>query len=195
MNSGQLLRLSLLKITLTVCFGHAILIGWLMGAMIRPLPESPAILYGQLVEHESNTIQKIATSPTRVKQDLINQPNAPTIESNQGPIASQQPDSRSSNMSSASISLPSADDPRFNNPKPPYPIASRENGEQGKVWLSLCVSEHGAISRLQLAQSSGHPALDRSALNAVTHWKFHPARQNGTAIPYCYRLPIVFVLV
>ncbi len=194
MNSGQLLRLSLLKITLTVCFGHAILIGWLMGAMIRPPPESPAILYGQLVERESNTIQKIVTSPTRVKQDLINQPNAPTIESNQGPIASQQPDSRSSNMSSASISLPSADDPRFNNPKPPYPIASRENGEQGRVWLSLCVSEYGAISRLQLAQSSGHPALDRSALNAVTHWKFHPARQNGTAIPFCYRLPIVFVL-
>ncbi len=194
MNSGQLLRSPSFKITLAVCMGHAMLIGWMMTAITNQRPESPAILYGQLLERESNAIQKTVTSPIHPKQDPMNQPNTPTIESSQGLTTSQQPDSRSSNESSAPISLPSAADPRFNNPKPPYPIASRENGEEGRVWLSLCVSEHGAISRLQLAQSSGHPALDRSALNTVTHWKFHPARQNGAAIPYCYRLPIVFVL-
>lgn len=194
MNSGQLLRSPSFKITLAVCMGHAMLIGWMMTANINYQPESPAILYGQLLERESNAIQKTVTSPIHAKQDPMNQPNTSTIESSQGLTTSQQPDSRSSNESFAPISLPSAADPRFNNPKPPYPIASRENGEEGRVWLSLCVSEHGAISRLQLAQSSGHPALDRSALNTVTHWKFHPARQNGAAIPYCYRLPIVFVL-
>jgi protein TonB len=174
--------------------GHAMLIGWMMTAITHHRPDSPAVLYGQLLERESNTIQKTVTSPIHVKQDPIHQPNAPTLEISQGPTTSQQSDSRSSNVSSAPISLPSAADPIFNNPKPPYPIASRENGEQGRVWLSLCISEHGSISRLQLAQSSGYPALDRSALNTVTHWKFHPASQNGTAIPYCYRLPIVFVL-
>ncbi len=194
MNSGQLLRSSSFKITLVVCVGHALLIGWMMTAISNHLPESSAILYGQLVESESNTIQEKVTSPINAKQDPMNQPDMPLMGSSQGPITSQQPESRSSSVSSAPISLPSAADPRFNNPKPPYPIASRENGEEGRVWLSLCVSEHGAISRLQLAQSSGHPALDRSALNTVTHWKFHPARQNGAAIPYCYRLPIVFVL-
>lgn len=194
MNSGKLLRSPSFKITLAVCMGHAMLIGWMMTAITNHRPESPAILYGQLIERESNAIQRTVTSPIHAKQDPINQPNTPTIESSQGLTTDQQPDSRSSNVSSAPISLPSAADPRFNNPKPPYPIASRENGEEGRVWLSLCVSEHGAISRLQLAQSSGHPALDRSALNTVTHWKFHPARQNGSAIPYCYRLPIVFVL-
>ena len=194
MNSGQLLRSSSFKITLSVCIGHAVLIGWMMTAITNHRPESPAILYGQLVERESNAIQKTVTSPIHAKQDPINQASTPTVESSQGITTSQQSDSRSPNVSSAPVSLPSAADPRFNNPKPPYPIASRENGEEGRVWLSLCVSEHGAISRLQLAQSSGHPALDRSALNTVTHWKFHPARQNGAAIPYCYRLPIVFVL-
>ncbi|WP_286224490.1 energy transducer TonB [Polynucleobacter sp. HIN6] len=194
MNSGQLLRSSSFKITLAVCMGHAMLIGWMMTAIANHQPESPTILYGHLVERESNTIQKTVISPIHAKQDPINQASTPTIESSQGIITSQQPDSRHSNVSSAPISLPSAADPRFNNPKPPYPIASRENGEEGRVWLSLCVSEDGAISRLQLAQSSGHPALDRSALNTVTHWKFHPARQNGAAIPYCYRLPIIFVL-
>jgi len=194
MSSGQLLRSSSFKIILVVCIGHDMLIGWMMTAITNHRPESPAVLYGQLLERASNTIQRTVISPIHVKQDPIHQPNAQTLESGQGPITSQQPDSRSSNVSSAPISLPSATDPTFNNPKPPYPIASRENGEQGRVWLSLCVSEHGSISRLQLAQSSGHPALDRSALNTVTHWKFHPAQQNGAAIPYCYRLPIVFVL-
>ena len=194
MDSGHLLRSPSFKITLAVCVGHAMLIGWIMTAISNHQPESPAILYGQLVERESNTIQKKVTSPIHAKQDPINQPNAPTIESSQGPITSQQPESRGSNVSSAPIVLPSAADPRLNNPKPTYPIASRENGEEGRVWLSLCVSEYGLIDRLQLAQSSGHPALDRSALNTVTHWKFHPARKNGAAIPYCYRLPIVFVL-
>ena len=194
MDSGHLLRSPSFKITLAVCVGHAMLIGWIMTAISNHQPESPAILYGQLVGRESNTIQKKVTSPIHAKQDPINQPNAPTIESSQGPITSQQPESRGSNVSSAPIVLPSAADPRFNKPKPAYPIASRENGEEGRVWLSLCVSEYGLIDRLQLAQSSGHPALDRSALNTVTHWKFHPARKNGAAIPYCYRLPIVFVL-
>lgn len=165
-----------------------------MTAIPNHQPESPAILYGQLVERESNTTQKTVTLPINTKHGLMNQADTLMIESSQGPTTNQQPESRSANVSSAPISLPSAADPRFNNPKPPYPIASRENGEEGRVWLSLCVSEYGAISRLQLAQSSGHPALDRSALNTVTHWKFHPARQNGTAIPFCYRLPIVFVL-
>ena len=194
MDSGHLLRSPSFKITLAVCVGHAMLIGWIMTAISNHQPESPAILYGQLVGRESNTIQKKVTSPIHAKQDPINQPNAPTIESSQGPITSQQPESRGSNVSSAPVVLPSAADPRFNNPKQAYPIASRENGEEGRVWLSLCVSEYGLIDRLQLAQSSGHPALDRSALNTVTHWKFHPARKNGAAIPYCYRLPIVFVL-
>ncbi len=194
MNSEQMLRSASCKITIAVCIGHAMLIGWMSTAITNHRPESPAILYGQLIERESNTIQKTGTPQMYAKQNPINQPDMSPMESSQGPMTSQQPESRSSTVSSAPIALPSAADPRFNNPKPPYPIASRENGEEGRVWLSLCISEHGAISRLQLAQSSGYPALDRSALNTVSLWKFHPARQNGAAIPYCYRLPIVFVL-
>ncbi len=194
MNSGKLLSSSSFKIILAVCMGHVMLIGWMITTITIHRPESPAVLYGQLLERESNTIHKTVTLPVNTKQPPTNQPSVPMIESSQSSMAIQQPENPSSNVSSAPISLPSATDPTFNNPKPPYPIASRENGEQGRVWLSLCVSEHGSISRLQLAQSSGHPALDRSALNTVTHWKFHPARQNGAAIAYCYRLPIVFVL-
>jgi len=94
----------------------------------------------------------------------------------------------------APVTMPSADSLSLNNPKPPYPISSRENGEQGRVHLTACIDEYGKIDRLDLYQSSGHPALDRSALNAVRRWEFIPAHQNGKAVAICYRLPINFVL-
>jgi protein TonB len=95
---------------------------------------------------------------------------------------------------SAPITPPSADLLELRNPKPPYPISSRENGEQGAVMLYACITDHGKVERLDLAQSSGHPALDRSALNTVRHWSFRPAQESGKAIPMCYRLPIRFLL-
>ena len=95
---------------------------------------------------------------------------------------------------SAPMTPPSADAYELRNPKPPYPISSRENGEQGAVMLHACINHHGAVERVDLAQSSGHPALDRSALNTVRHWHFRPAQVSGKSIPMCYRLPIRFLL-
>lgn len=94
----------------------------------------------------------------------------------------------------APVSMPSVDSIVLNNPKPPYPISSRENGEQGRVYLSACINERGNIERLNLLKSSGYSALDKSALNAVRHWQFTPAQQSGKPISMCYRLPIHFIL-
>lgn len=99
-----------------------------------------------------------------------------------------------SELISAPITPPSADVYALRNPKPPYPISSRENGEQGAVMLYACITDHGKVERVDLAQSSGHPALDRSALNTVRHWSFRPAQDSGKSIPMCYRLPIRFLL-
>jgi protein TonB len=95
---------------------------------------------------------------------------------------------------SAPIAPPSSDVYALRNPKPPYPISSRENGEQGAVMLYACITDHGKVERLDLAQSSGYPALDRSALNTIRHWSFRPAQESGKSIPMCYRLPIRFLL-
>ncbi len=103
-------------------------------------------------------------------------------------------DSNASEFMSAPITPPSADAYALRNPKPPYPISSRENGEQGAVMLHACINDHGTVERVVLAQSSGHPALDRSALNTVRHWHFRPAQESGKSIPMCYRLPIRFLL-
>jgi protein TonB len=97
-------------------------------------------------------------------------------------------------LMTATITPPSADIHALRNPKPPYPISSRENGEQGAVMLYACITDHGKVERVDLAQSSGYPALDRSALNTIRHWSFRPAQESGKSIPMCYRLPIRFLL-
>jgi TonB family protein len=103
-------------------------------------------------------------------------------------------DGSASEFVSSPITPPSADAYALLNPKPPYPISSRENGEQGAVMLHACINHRGTVERVDLAQSSGHPALDRSALNTVRHWHFAPAQEGGKSISMCYRLPIRFLL-
>jgi protein TonB len=155
--------------------------------------EPSAVLFGELIAQESAIVSKFIARQARSKPTEPNKPVMEMLQSKQGALESSL-SAPVAQPAAAPISLPTSSHPLLNNPKPPYPISSRENGEQGRVWLRLCVSAQGMVSQLQLARSSGHPALDRSALNTVTHWKFLPAMQNGSPISYCYRLPIEFVL-
>ncbi|MBW8327879.1 MAG: energy transducer TonB [Thiobacillus sp.] len=81
------------------------------------------------------------------------------------------------------------------NPKPPYPSLSRRQGEEGTVRLSILVNPDGSIARLELAQSSGHPRLDRAAMDTVqSRWTFEPARQGGKPVTAWVIVPIQFTL-
>jgi protein TonB len=117
--------------------------------------------------------------------------HSPSAQSDTSIIVTQ---GNASELLPAPITPPSADAHALRNPKPPYPISSRENGEQGAVMLYACITDHGKVERVDLAQSSGYPALDRSALNTIRHWSFRPAQESGKSIPMCYRLPIRFLL-
>jgi protein TonB len=148
----------------------------------------------QFVESKSISLQKNKASLAMAEPVLTKSQGTihlPSVGSNALTIA---PQANRAELMSAPITPPSADLLELRNPKPPYPITSRENGEQGAVMLYACISDHGKVERLDLAQSSGHPALDRSALNTVRHWSFRPAQESGKAIPMCYRLPIRFLL-
>ena len=60
-------------------------------------------------------------------------------------------------------------------PQPPYPQIALEQGEQGSVTLSLTVDDTGAITAVEVKESSGFPLLDRSALEFVKrHWTVPP---------------------
>lgn len=81
------------------------------------------------------------------------------------------------------------------NPKPPYPALSKRLGEQGIVRLNVLVNPDGSVAQLELAQSSGHPRLDRSAIDTVqSSWKFEPARQAGKPVSAWVIVPIQFTL-
>lgn len=82
----------------------------------------------------------------------------------------------------------------LDNPKPVYPPLSRKAGEQGKVVLRVYVEASGAASKVEVSSSSGFERLDRSAANAVSRWKFVPARQGSEAVAASVLVPIVFSL-
>ncbi|MBW8372040.1 MAG: TonB family protein [Thiobacillus sp.] len=83
----------------------------------------------------------------------------------------------------------------LNNPRPPYPPLSRRQGEQGTVHLNILVNPDGSVARLELLKSSGHPRLDKSAIETVqSSWKFEPARQGGNPVAAWVIVPIQFTL-
>ena len=183
------------KLSLAVSLLHVIIFVCIARFELWPLDYGTrSVAPIQLVESKSISLQKNNASlampePVLTKsQGLIHNPSA------QGDSLSIVDRGKTPKLMSAPITPPSADAYELRNPKPPYPISSRENGEEGAVMLYACVSDHGKVERLDLAQSSGHPALDRSALNTVRHWSFRPAQESGKSIPMCYRLPIRFLL-
>jgi protein TonB len=82
----------------------------------------------------------------------------------------------------------------LNPPNAVYPIRSRKAGEQGRVVLRVLVDATGRPAQVSLAQTSGHPALDESALSAVRASSFRPYREGGVAQSVWVNVPIDFVL-
>jgi protein TonB len=82
----------------------------------------------------------------------------------------------------------------LNNPKPPYPLAARRNGAQGRVVLSVQVSASGASDEVLLKHSSGHAILDNAALQTVRRWRFIPARRGDAPVESWVDVPITFRL-
>ena len=80
------------------------------------------------------------------------------------------------------------------NPKPKYPAIARSRGWQGKVLLRVKVSADGLSEAVTVHRSSGHDALDESAIAAVEKWKFIPAKRGNTAVACSVIVPIIFTL-
>ena len=80
------------------------------------------------------------------------------------------------------------------NPKPFYPREARKKGFQGEVVLKVEVLSNGLVGQVEVKKSSGHEILDRSALSAVKHWKFFPAKRGEIAIAFWVNIPVKFQL-
>ncbi|MGY6274293.1 energy transducer TonB [Methylomonas sp. MgM2] len=80
------------------------------------------------------------------------------------------------------------------NPKPHYPAIAKSRGWQGKVLLRVKVSVQGLSEAVTVEQSSGHEILDESAIEAVSKWRFIPAKRGDTPVASSVIVPIVFTL-
>jgi periplasmic protein TonB len=85
--------------------------------------------------------------------------------------------------------------PRYRrNPPPPYPLLARKRHWQGEVWLRVFVGEEGNVIDAWVENSSGYPILDKSALDTVRDWMFHPAKNGIDTVKGEVRFPIRFKL-
>jgi len=103
------------------------------------------------------------------------------------------------------VSLPSrpVEGPRANelppvplNPNSPvdYPPALAAQGIEGTVLLRLMVDTSGIIVRdsTRVAESSGYPALDSAAMQAVPSLRYAPAERDGAKVAMAFLQPIFF---
>ena len=71
---------------------------------------------------------------------------------------------------------------------PLYPLASRRKGESGTVLVLVHLDGQGQVREASVRSSSGYPALDLSAMNAVGKWKFRPGAPSFLLVPVVFRL-------
>lgn len=80
------------------------------------------------------------------------------------------------------------------NPRPAYPPEARRLGQQGRVILEVQVGADGRAISVSVKRSSGFPALDSAAVQAVQRWTFEPARMAGIPIASRADVPVNFSL-
>ena len=80
------------------------------------------------------------------------------------------------------------------NAPPVYPTEALRNGWEGTVLVEVRTDAMGAVASATLSRSSGHAALDASALAAVRGWHFAPRLVEGVPAPDWFVKPVVFTL-
>jgi protein TonB len=76
-------------------------------------------------------------------------------------------------------------------PPPRYPDSLKREGVSGVVAVTIVIDETGAVSSTTVAKSS-HPDFERPAMEAVSKWKFKPAKKDGAAVKVKVTLPLRF---
>lgn len=62
---------------------------------------------------------------------------------------------------------------------PTYPAGALMQRQEGWVMLSFVISPAGEVEELMIEDSSGVPAFEEAAVEAVEDWRYSPATQNG----------------
>jgi protein TonB len=117
--------------------------------------------------------------------------SAPSADANPAPSAPSPRQALAPGSAGASETArrtgPRVDASWAGNAAPGYPSSARRMGEQGQVRLDVHVGADGGVIDVQVRESSGSAALDRSAMQAVRKWRFRPAMVDGQPVAEWYR--------
>jgi len=75
---------------------------------------------------------------------------------------------------------------------PVYPQLAKQARIQGTVRLTATISREGTVQQLEVV--SGHPLLQRSALQAVSQWRYQPTLLNGQPVEVVTTIDVVYTL-
>ncbi len=73
-----------------------------------------------------------------------------------------------------------------------YPLSMWDSGVEGRTVLRVHVTARGEVDSVEVAESSGTPALDSAAVEGVSAMRFRPARQGDRRIDAWATVPIEF---
>ena len=74
-----------------------------------------------------------------------------------------------------------------------YPEKAKNEGVEGKVFVSAFINENGTVDHVKLLKGIGY-GCDKAAINAVTKTKFTPGKLGGKPVKVQVSIPIVFKL-
>lgn len=77
---------------------------------------------------------------------------------------------------------------------PRYPDSARRQGIDGTVLVKALVTEQGRVAEVAVERSAGHPDLDQAAVEAVSRWRFEPARRGRQPVAVWVLIPVQFSL-
>lgn len=78
--------------------------------------------------------------------------------------------------------------------KPVYPLVARDKGWEGISVIRVLIDTEGHPTEIHIHTSSGFPALDQSAMEAVKSWTFTPAKDGNIPFAKWVNIPIKFSL-
>lgn len=181
-----------LRTALAVSVGlHIVLVAWLRpGAVELPRPFAVEHLEVSFAAAPSlRTTRHVAKSPATLANTAAHKATpsetaaAPAPPENAGGAGRDEPLVEAKFHADA-----------LHNPKPPYPLAARRQGIEGRVLLAAHVRADGTCAEARLKHSSGHRLLDQSALDTVRRWRFLPARRGNASMDSWVEIPISFRL-
>ena len=159
-----------------------------------PVPIAPAKPKPVLAAKPAPAKPKPVHKPMVVAKPAV-EPVQPQLEPPPQPIA-QQPVKPVQVAKPAPVQEVLVSKPRFAAPPqaPEYPMQARRRKQEGVVLVEVRLDARGSQRARAVLKSSGFPALDEAALDAVARWQFLPEQNNGLGVPSRVQIPVRFAL-